>query len=79
MEQITNTGIILMVLISDLLIIFGVVLVLLISRSLAGKKNDNSERIVRSAYITSTTLTIVFGILAETIIILTILYTIDFI
>ena len=79
MEQITNTGIILMALMSDLLIIVGVVVTLLISRSLSGRQPDKSERIVRSAYITSTAITIVFGILAETIIVLTILWTVDFI
>jgi len=79
MEQITDTGIILMVLISDLLIIIGVAVVLLISRSLSGKQPDRSERIARSAYRISTTIAIIFGVLAETIVVLTILWTIDFI
>ena len=79
MEQITDTGIILMVLISDLLIIVGVVVTLLISRSLSDRQPDKSERIVRCACITSTAITIVFGVLAETIIVLTILWTVDFI
>ena len=79
MEQITDTGMILMVLISDLLIIVGVAVTLLISRSLSGRQPDKSERIVRCACITSTAITIVFGVLAETIIVLTILWTVDFI
>ena len=79
MEQITDTGIILMVLISDLLIIAGVAIILLISRSMAVRRPDSSERIVKSAYITSTALTIAFGVFAETIIVLTILWTVDLI
>ena len=79
MEQITDKGIILMVLMSDLLIIIGVAVTLLISRSLADRQPDKSERIVRSACITSTTIAIVFGVLAETIVVLTILWTVDLI
>lgn len=79
MEQITDTGMILMVLMSDLLIIIGVAVTLLISRSLSVKRPDKAERIVRGAYITGTTIAIVFGILAETIIVLTILWTVNFI
>ncbi len=79
MEQITDAGIILMALISDLLIIVGVTVVLLISRSLSNRQPDRSERIIRFSYITSTTIAIVLGVLAETIIVLTILWTVDFI
>ena len=79
MEQITDAGIILMVLISDLLIIIGVAITLLISRSLSGREPDRSERIVRSAYRVSTTIAIVFGVLAETIIVLTVLSVVGFI
>ena len=79
MEQITDAGIILMVLMSDLLIIIGVAIVLLISRSLAAKQPDGSGRIARSAYRISTTIAIILGVLAETIIILTILSAVDFI
>ena len=68
-----------MVLVSDLLIIVGVAVVLLISRSLATKKPEKSEYIARSAYRISTIITIIFGVLAETIVVLTILWTIDFI
>ncbi len=79
MEQITDAGIILMVLISDLLIIVGVVVTLLISRSLSNKQPDRSERIIRSSYIIGTTIAIVFGVLAETIIVLAILSTVGYI
>ncbi|MFC1713120.1 hypothetical protein ACFL6S_05600 [Candidatus Poribacteria bacterium] len=79
MEQITDAGIILMVLISDLLIIIGVAVTLLISRSLSDREPDRSERIVRSAYRVSTTIAIVFGVLAETIIVLTVLSVVGFI
>ncbi len=79
MEQITDAGIILMVLISDLLIIVGVAVVLLISRWLSAREPDRSERIVRSAYKVSITIAIVFGVLAETIIVLTVLSTVGFI
>ena len=79
MEQITDTGIILMALMSDLLIIVGVAVTLLIARSLSAKQPDKAERIVRSACATSTAIAIVFGVLAETIIVLTILWTVDFI
>ena len=79
MEQITDTGIILMVLISDLLIIVGVAVTLLISRSLSGREPDGSERIVRSAYRVSATIAIIFGVLAETIIVLTVLSVVGFI
>ncbi len=79
MEQITDAGIILMVLISDLLIIVGVAITLLISRSLSGREPDRSERIVRSAYRVSTTIAIIFGVLAETIIVLTVLSVVGFI
>ena len=79
MEQITDKGIILMALMSDLLIIVGVVVTLLISRSLSDRHPDRSERIIRSSYIISTAIVIVLGVLAETIIVLTILWTIDFI
>ncbi len=68
-----------MVLMSDLLIIVGVAVTLLVSRSLASRQPDRSERIIRSAYITSTGIVIAFGVLAETIIVLTVLWTIDFI
>ncbi len=79
MEQITDTGIILMALMSDLFIIIGVVVTLLISRSMSDKNPDKSDRIIRSSYIISTTITIVLGVLAETIIVLTILSTVGFI
>ena len=79
MEQITDAGIILMVLMSDLLIIIGVAVTLSISRSLSGRQPDRSERVVRSAYRVSTIIAIVFGVLAETIIVLTILSVVDFI
>ncbi len=79
MEQITDVGIILMVLISDLLIIIGVAVTLSISRSLSGREPDRSERIVRSAYRVSTTIAIIFGVLAETIIVLTVLSVVGFI
>ena len=79
MEQITDTGIILMALISDLLIIVGVAVTLLISRSLSGREPDGSERIVRSAYRVSATIAIIFGVLAETIIVLTVLSVVGFI
>ncbi len=77
--ELTDTGIILMVLMSDLLIIVGVAVTLLVSRSLASRQPDRSERIIRSAYITSTGIVIAFGVLAETIVVLTVLWTIDFI
>ncbi len=79
MEQITDKGIILMALMSDLFIIIGVVVTLLISRSMSDKNPDKSDRIIRSSYIISTTITIVLGVLAETIIVLTILSTVGFI
>ncbi len=79
MEQITDTGMILMVLISDLLIIIGVAVTLVVARSLSGRQPDRSERRVKSACVTSTVIAVVFGVLAETIIVLTILWTVDFI
>ena len=79
MEQITDKGIILMALMSDLLIIIGVAVTLLISRSLSGRHPDRSDRIIRSSYIISTTIAIVLGVVAETIIVLTILSTVGFI
>ncbi len=79
MEQITDTGMILMVLMSDLMIIVGIAVTLLVSRSLSDRQPDKSERIVRCACITSTAITIVFGVLAETIIVLTILWTVGYI
>lgn len=79
MEHITDKGIILMALMSDLFIIIGVAVTLLISRSMSGKHPDKSERIIRSSYIISTTIAIVLGVLAETIIVLTILSTVGFI
>jgi len=78
MEQITDKGIIIMALMSELLIIVGVAVTLLISRSLSSRQPDSAERVIRSACITSTTIAVVFGILAETIIVLAILWTVDF-
>ena len=68
-----------MTLISDVLIIGSVALILLIARSLSIRHTDASERIIRSAYIVSTIVVVVFGVLAETIIVLTILWTIGYI
>ena len=79
MEYVTDKGIILMVLISDLLIIISVILILPIARLLADRQPDASERIIRLVCVVSPIIVIVFGILAETIIILKILWTIGYI
>ncbi len=79
MEYVTDKGIILMVLISDILIIISVILILLVARLLADRQPDESERIMRLVCVISPALVIVFGILAETIIILKILWTIGYI
>ena len=79
MEYITDKGIILMVLISDLLIIISVISILLMARLLTDRQPDESERIMRLVCVISPALVIVFGILAETIIILKILWTIGYI
>jgi len=79
MEYVTDKGIILMVLISDLLIIISVILILLIARLLTDRHPDESERIIRLVCVMSPAVVIVFGILAETIIILKILWTIGYI
>jgi hypothetical protein len=79
MGYITDKGIISMVLMSDALILGSVVLILLIARSLSGRQPDESKRIIRSAYIVSTAIVIVFGVIAETIIVLKVLWTVGFI
>ena len=79
MEYITDKGIILMVLISDLLIIISVILILMIARILADKQPDESGHIIRLVCVISPVVVIVFGVLAETIIILKILWTIGYI
>ena len=79
MEYITDKGIILMVLISDLLIIISVILILLVARLLADKRPEESERIIRLVCVISPVVVIVFGVLAETIVILKILWTIGYI
>ena len=79
MEYVTDKGIILMVLISDLLIIISVISILLMARLLTDRQPDESERIIRLVCIISPAIVIVFGVLAETIIILKILWTIGYI
>jgi hypothetical protein len=79
MEYVTDKGIILMVLISDLLIIISITLILLVARLLAARQPDDSERIIRLVCIISPIVVIVFGVLAETIIVLKILWTIGYI
>lgn len=79
MEYITDKGIILMVLISDLLILASVVVTLLLARSLSDKNPAHSAYIIKLIYIISPALVIMFGLLAETIIALVILWTVGFI
>jgi len=79
MENITDKCIILMVLISDLLIIISVTLILLLARLLSDRQPDESERIIRLVCVISPVIVIVLGILAETVIILKILWTIGYI
>ena len=79
MEHITDKGIILMVLISDLLIIISVTFILLLTRLLADRQPDESERIIRLVCVISPVIVIVLGVLAETIIIIKILWTIGYI
>jgi len=79
MEYVTDKGIILMVLISNLSIIISVILILLIARLLADRLPEESKRIIRLVCVISPAVIIVFGILAETIIILKILWTIGYI
>ena len=79
MEHITDQGTILMVLISDLLIIISVTLILLVARSLADRRPEESASIMRLVCVISPIIVIVFGVLAETIIILKILWTVGYI
>lgn len=79
MEYVTDKGIILMVLISDILIIGSVILILLMARLLSDKYPDYSERIIRAVCIITPAIVVVFGLLAETIVILNILWTIGYI
>ena len=79
MEYVTDKGIILMVLISDFLIIISATLILLVGRSLSDRYPDKSERIIRLVCFISPVIVIVFGVLAETVIILKILWTIGYI
>jgi len=79
MEYVTDKGIILMVLISDILIIISVILILLVARLLTDKRPNESGRIIRLVCVISPVVVIVFGVLAETIVILKILWTIGYI
>ncbi|MFQ6043715.1 MAG: hypothetical protein ACE5PV_22915 [Candidatus Poribacteria bacterium] len=79
MEYVTDKGIILLVLISDLLIIISVVSILLVGRLLSDRQPGESERIIRLVCFISPVTVIVFGVLAETVIILKILWTIGYI
>ena len=78
MEYITDKGIISMVLISDAFILISVVVILCIAKFWTSKRPDNSERIIRLTSILSVTITIVFGVIAETIIVSLILITVGF-
>ncbi len=78
MEYLTDRGIILMVLISDAFILISVFAILLIAKLWAGKQPDASERIIRLTYILSVAVTIVFGVIAETIIVSLVLITVGF-
>jgi len=76
MEYITNQGIILMVLINDAFILISVVVILCIGKFWTGKQQDSSERIIRLTSILSVAVTIVFGVIAETIIVSLVLITV---
>ena len=78
MEYLTDRGIILMVLVSDASILISVITILFIAKFWAGKQPDVLERIIRLTSILSVTITIVFGVIAETIIVSLILITVGF-
>jgi hypothetical protein len=78
MEYITDKGIILMVLISEFMIISGVAITLLIGRWLSLRHPGESASIIRFACIISIAITIIFGILADTVIVLIILWTVGY-
>jgi hypothetical protein len=61
------------------LIIISVILILLVARLLADKHPDESVRIIKLVCVISPVIVVVFGVLAETIIILKILWTIGYI
>ena len=79
MGYITDKGIILMVLITDLLIIISISITLLLARLLSGKQPNRSERVIRLVTVISPTIVIVFGMLAETIIVFVVLWTVGII
>jgi len=78
MDYLTDKGIILMVLISDAFILISVIAILFIAKFWTGKQPDNSERIIRLTCILGVAITIVFGVIAETIIVSLILITVGF-
>jgi len=79
MEYITDKGIILMVLLSDFLIIIGVSIVFLVAQIFAKKQPSQSQQILKIVTIINPIIVIVFGIFAETVIILKILWSMGYI
>ena len=78
MEFVSDAGIILMVLISDVFIIGGIVATLFIIRSWSCKQAEASDRIIRIGYAISVAITVVLGMIAETVIIMLILITVGY-
>ena len=78
MEFVSDAGIILMVLISDVFIISGIVATLFIIRSWSCKQAEASDHIIRIGYAISVAITVVLGMIAETVIIMLILITVGY-